>query len=786
MPSSSPFTKRNHPSTLVCGLAAGLIVALFLSHGISAARGAPSKLPSTAPEDVGIDPRPLVEIDQVVREGIEAGQMPGCVVVIGRRGKVIFSKAYGQRQVEPEPVDMSVDTVFDMASLTKPVATATSVMILLQEGKLRLDDPVAKHVPEFGNNGKEKITVFELLTHQGGLIPDNALADYADGPEKSWERIFALSLRSRPGLRFIYTDVGYLMLAEIIQRVSGKNVNEFSHDHIFQPLGMTETGYLPDERLRRRAAPTEKRDDEWMRGEVHDPRAYLLGGVAGHAGLFSTAADLAVYAQMMLQGGEYQGVRILEPATVDAMTTPHPVSSGRRGLGWDVRTGYSSNRGRSFSDQAFGHGGFTGTAMWIDPRLELFVIFLSNRLHPDGKGSVNPLAGRIGTIAADAIQDRPAMPVLTGIDVLQRDGFRQFAGRRVGLITNQTGISRDGVTTARLLHEAANVELAALFSPEHGLEGKLDVRNIDDDRHEATGLHVFSLYGKTRRPTPEMLEGLDTLIFDIQDIGTRFYTYISTMGYAMEEAAKANVRFVALDRPNPIGGVDVAGPMLDAGRESFVGYHRLPVRHGMTVGELAGMFRRELDLDLDLEVICVEGWRRDMFFDATGLEWINPSPNMRSLTEAILYPGIGLLEFTNLSVGRGTETPFEIIGAPWLDGSKLEAALGQADLPGIKFEAVEFTPDASKFKNERCGGVTITITDRATIRPVRAGLEVARTLRTLYPEAWKAEAYDRLLGNKRVLDAVLAAKPVAEIEALYCRGLDEFVKRRSRFLMYEP
>ncbi|MFH1923210.1 MAG: exo-beta-N-acetylmuramidase NamZ domain-containing protein [Planctomycetota bacterium] len=728
----------------------------------------------------------LKEIDAVVAEGIEAGEMPGCVVMIGRRGKVVFLKAYGDRQIEPERVAMTTDTVFDMASLTKPVATATSVMILLQEGKLRLEDRVAEHVPEFGNHGKEEITVFELLTHQGGLIPDNSLADYADGPEKAWERIFALSLREPPGSKFIYTDVGYLMLGELVRRISGNSVDEFARERIFQPLGMTETGYLPDESLRRRAAPTEKRDDAWMQGEVHDPRAYLLGGVAGHAGLFSTAADLAVYAQMMLEGGAYQGVRVLERSTLATMTTPYPVSSGRRGLGWDMRTGYSSNRGRSFSDRAFGHGGFTGTAMWIDPGLELFVIFLSNRLHPDGKGSVNPLAGRIGTIAADAIDAPPPPVVLTGIDVLKRDGFRQLAGRRVGLITNQTGIDRDGVSTARLLNEAENVELVALFSPEHGLEGKLDVRHIADGRHKATGLRVFSLYGETRRPTAEMLQEIDTLVFDIQDIGTRFYTYISTMGYAMEEAAKHKVRFVVLDRPNPIGGVDVAGPVLDAGRESFVGFHRLPVRHGMTVGELVGMFRSELGLDLDIEVIHVEGWRRDVFFDATGLRWVNPSPNMRSLTEAILYPGIGLLETTNLSVGRGTATPFEILGAPWIDGSRLQAALAGAGLPGVEFRAVTFTPDASKFKGEECQGVTIAITDRDTFQPVRTGLEVARTLRMLYPDAWNAKAYDRLLANQAVLDAVLAAKPVAQIESIYRADLEEFLKRRSRFLLYEP
>jgi len=479
-------------------------------------------------------------------------------------------------------------------------------------------------------------------------------------------------------------------------------------------------------------------------------------------------------------------VRVLEPATVERMTRGYRVSRGFRALGWDSKTGYSSNRGKNFSVGAFGHGGFTGTAMWIDPGLDLFVIFLSNRLHPDGKGAVNPLAGRIGTIAAGAITDGQLPEVLTGIDVLVRDGFRQLAGRRVGLITNHTGIDRGGVDTLRRLHDAENVELVALFSPEHGLEGKLDVSNIADGRDRQSGRPIYSLYGKTRRPTPEMLEGIDTLVFDIQDIGTRFYTYISTMGYAMEEAAAHGLRFVVLDRPNPIGGLDVDGPMLDPGRESFTAYQRLPVRHGMTVGELAGMFQSDRQLDLDLEVIRVEGWSRGDLFDATNLRWVNPSPNMRSLTEAILYPGIGLLETTNLSVGRGTDVPFEIVGAPWIDGERLERALSGADLPGVRFRAVAFTPDASVYKDERCEGVTIAITDRAAFEPLRAGFEVARQLRLLYPDAWKAPAYDRLLGNRQVLDAVMAGKTVDEIEAIYRPGLDEFLTHRAKFLLYDP
>lgn len=361
-------------------------------------------LPHAAPEAVGMDGRRLAEIDRVVDEALREKRMPGCVVCIGRQGKIVWLRAYGNKQVEPEPLPMTADTVFDLASLTKPIATATSVMVLLDREQVRLEDRVAAHLPEFGQHGKEDVTVLHLLTHQGGLIADNALRDYRDGPERAWERIFALRLTSEPGTKFVYSDVGFLVLGALVQRVSGQDVNSFSRQHIFEPLGMRETGFLPSEPLRARAAPTEQRDGRWIQGEVHDPRAYHLGGVAGHAGLFSTAADLASYAQMMVNRGQGAQRRILSEAAWRVMTQPYPVSRGRRAAGWDMRTGYSTNRGATFSDAAFGHGGFTGTALWIDPQLELFVIFLSNRLHPDGQGAVNPLAGRIGTIAAEAIQ----------------------------------------------------------------------------------------------------------------------------------------------------------------------------------------------------------------------------------------------------------------------------------------------------------------------------------------------------------------------------------------------
>lgn len=787
---------------------------ILLLTGI--ARGdAPPKLPVHTPEAAGMSATRLAQIDAEVEREIAAKKLPGCVVLIGRRGGIVHHKAYGNRRLEPDVEPMTVDTVFDMASVTKPMATATSVMLLVERGRLQVRDRVAQHVPEFGQNGKDKITVLQLLTHQSGLIADNAISDYRDSPDKSYERLLALKPQFEPGTRFIYSDVGFLVLGALIQRLSGQTVHEFSQANIFGPLGMTETGHLPTEALRARAAPTEKRDGRWIQGEVHDPRAFALGGVAGHAGLFSTATDIAVYAQMMLNRGAYGGVRTLGARTVDLMTQPVGVPGGWRGLGWDMQTGFSSNKGELMSAAAFGHGGFTGTGLWIDPELDLFVVFLSNRVHPDGKGLVNPLIGRIGSIAAAAIDDPPAVaarlpareaapmetvvptaatakpasggfsPVLTGVDVLERDGFKQLAGRKVGLITNQTGVNRKGVSTIDLLAKAEGVSLVALFSPEHGLEGKLDVAKIADARDETRNVPIYSLYGESRSPSDESLKGIDTLVFDIQDIGTRFYTYPSTMGNAMKAAAKHKLRFVVLDRPNPINGVDVEGPLLDAGRESFVGYHPLPVRHGMTIGELARMFNDEQQIGAELAVVPMEGWRRGDYYDATGLLWVNPSPNMRSLNAALLYPGIGLLETTNLSVGRGTDTPFELIGAPWLDGQQLAAELNRAALPGVRFVPTTFSPSASKFKDERCGGLQIVVTQRENLQPVRIGFEIATRLRKLHPTEWKAEGYDRLLGNASVLKLLMEDRPSGDLIKQSEAGMNEFATRRERCLLYQ-
>ncbi|HEX6043647.1 MAG TPA: serine hydrolase, partial [Pyrinomonadaceae bacterium] len=491
----------------------------------------------------------LAEMDSVINDEIAKGRLPGAVVLVGRKGHVVWEKTYGSRAVEPTREAMTAETIFDVASLTKVVATATSIMILVERGKLRLNDPVSLHIPELKGDGRERVTIELLLTHVSGYGPDFDLRERWTGHEEAIKRLIAEPLRNPPGTRFTYSDIGFITLGEVVARVSGMPLDEFAKKNIFTPLRMRDTGFRPAASLQSRIAPTEKRrgqlsylgdsaanigaeGDVWLRGQVHDPTSYRMNGVAGHAGLFSTASDLAIYCQMILNGGEYGGVRILAPLTVAEMTRPRVVTSngGTRGLGWDINTSFSSNRGELFPLGSFGHTGFTGTSIWIDPASQMFVVFLSNRVHPNGKGDVGPLRGRVASIVAASVTDTAAVArareqtanyyteavrslrqftsridsnttstkVLTGIDVLERDGFKQLAGKKIGLVTNHTGRNREGRQTIDVLSKAPNVKLVALFSPEHGIRGLADDK-ISDSKDEATGLPIYSLYGETRR-----------------------------------------------------------------------------------------------------------------------------------------------------------------------------------------------------------------------------------------------------------------------------------------------
>jgi uncharacterized protein YbbC (DUF1343 family) len=784
-------------------------------------------LPVATPESVGMSSQQLAYIDEAITAEIAKKQLPGAVVLVGRQGKIVYRKAFGNRALEPNIELMTLDTIFDLASLTKVVATATSVMILVERGQIRLGDPVSRYIPEFGEMGKRAITVEQLLTHRSGLIADNAIEDYHHGVEKAWENIWKLAPIAEVGSKFIYSDVNFEVLGELVRRISGKPLNEFAAENIYRPLGMKDTGFVLANALQARIAPTERLYDaervgnpnasnEIKRGIVHDPRAYLLGGVAGHAGLFSTADDLARYCQMMLSGGTFNGARILSPMGVARMTEGR-ASGGNavdgivRGLGWDMFTGFSANRGDFFPVSSFGHTGYTGTGLWLDPTSQTFVVFLSNRVHPklDPKkpADVSSLRGRIATIVTAAIAAPPfgtstitsrelivrttdyrlpstVYSTLNGIDVLARDNYAMLRGKRIGLITNHTGKDRSGNTTIDLLFKAPDVKLVALFSPEHGIRGALDQEKISNSTDEKTGLPILSLYGETRKPTDEMLKNLDVLVFDIQDIGARFYTFISTMGLAMEAAAKNKVKFLVLDRINPINGADVEGPIADADKLSFIAHHRLPIRHGMTVGELAQLFNAERNINADLQIVKVENWRRGAWFDETGMTWINPSPNMRSLTQATLYPGVCLLEPTNVSVGRGTDTPFEVIGAPYIDGQKLAAALNAAKLNGVRFVPIRFTPTTSVNKGLECGGVNLIITNRDAFEPVLTGLEMAAQIYKLYPKEFNVDRFNRLLVSDKIYDAFKQGSEAKALRQIWDSELEQFKAIRQKYLLY--
>ncbi|MDO4587938.1 MAG: DUF1343 domain-containing protein [Planctomycetia bacterium] len=778
---------------------------------------AQERLTIVAPEDVGMDSVKLATIDRFIEKAIDEGETPGAVIAIGRGSSLAFLKAYGNRQVEPTVEPMTTDTLFDLASVSKVVSTALAIHILADQGKLDFDDPIVKFFPDFAPNGKDKITIRQCLTHVAGLIADNSIKDYQNcSQDEIWANICRLSLKSEPGEKFTYSDVGFIVLGKLVEKISGMPQDQFVLTHIYQPLGMTDTMYNPPEDLRRRTASTEKRypdDSDWIKGEVHDPRAYAMNGVAGHAGIFSTALDLSVLGATLLGRGTYtkkdnSTVQILSNEEFEKMIAPQSIIRGIRSLGWDKRSPYSGNRGWLMSPSAIGHGGFTGTAFWVDPDFDLFVVFLATRLHPDGKGSVNSLAGRIASIAVDSITDirdpkaiqihnekavylspnretpdKDNLAVLNGIDVLQRDHFELLKDRKVGLITNQTGINKDGEMTSKLMFEAG-VNLIALFTPEHGLFGTLDQSNIDDMKDPVTGLPVYSLYGETRRPTPKMLEGIDTLVFDIQDIGARFYTYISTMAAAMQSAADHKIRFVVLDRVNPIGGIKVAGPLLDPGMEAFIAFAPMPVQHGMTIGELALMFNEEQRLQLDLQIVPVENWKREMYFDQTSLPWVNPSPNMRNITEELTYPGFGIPEFTNISVGRGTETPFEIIGAPWINANDLAAKMNDQNLAGITFEPVEFTPTASKYADTNIFGVRLILTDRDAFEPVRTGIALMRQLKIDYPDQWDRKNINTLLLHYQTCQMIEQEKSLEEIEKSWKNDLNEFCLIRKLYLIY--
>jgi uncharacterized protein YbbC (DUF1343 family)/CubicO group peptidase (beta-lactamase class C family) len=748
--------------------------------------------------------------DDTVNQAVEEGRLPGAVLMVGHNGQIVHRKAYGKRALIPQPEAMTLDTVFDIASLTKVVATTSSLMRLFEQGKFRLNDKITTYIPEF-QGGKSDITIRNLFTHFSGLQPDVPLDPVWTGYQTGIHLACTFPPAGLPGVRYVYSDINFLLLGELVHRLSGEMLSEYARQNVFLPLGMKETMFQPPASLAPRIAPTERtKTGPPLRGVVHDPTARYMGGAAGHAGVFSTAGDLARFAQMMLNGGELEGVRLFSPLTVQKFTEPQspPDQPILRGLGWDIDSPHSGNRGELFPIGSYGHTGFTGTSIWIDPSTRTYVILLANSVHPDARPALTPLRAKVATIAAAGVGVGAAGVTLTGynetftaagvhreiarnaatrsgLDVLAGQGFKPLAGKRIGLITNHTGVDAHGRRNVDLMKQAG-IQVAALFSPEHGFGGTEDSPEIQDAADAATGIRIYSLYGATLRPTAEMLHGLDALVFDIADVGVRFYTYESTMAYALEAAAKAGIPFFVLDRPNPITGTRVEGPLLDAANVSFVGYFAgIPVRHGLTMGELARLFNAQNKIGAALTVIPMQDWNRGDWLDSTNLPWSNPSPNMRSLKAATLYPGLCLLEYSeNLSVGRGTDAPFEQVGADFIGGRELAAYLNKRDIPGVRAYPTSFKPTESNFKNVRIEGVRFEITNRELFDSTRLGLELAAALQKLYPGKIDFAKNRRLIGSDDAIRRLQAGNDPREIQASFQDAVAAFVKLREPYLLY--
>jgi len=753
----------------------------------------------------------LQQIGNLVQSEIEARRIHGAVVEVGQGNQVVYRHAFGYRELEPRRVAMTPDTIFDLASLTKPVATAVAIMQLHERGKIDLDAPAATYWPAFARNGKERITIRQLMTHYSGLAPDLDLRRKWTGYSTAMKMIEEAKPVRPPGTHYEYSDINFEALGEVVRRVAKLPLDDYCRINIFTPLGMGDTGFSPPARELNRIAPTEYVDGKLRIGEVHDPTAARMGGLAGHAGLFSTANDLAIFARMLLDGGRAGAVTILSPRSIDEMTIPQsPLdaadASHLRGLGWDLAAPLCANREQLLPVGSYGHFGFTGTMLWIDPVSSTYAIILTNRTYPNGAGDAGPLRRELLTLISDRLADlsedrivegHPSLNsfctlakrtpihnmVQSGADVFAGDGFAQLKGARVGLITNQTGVIQAGTRDIEALSHANGLTLRAIFSPEHGLHGDVD-ESVAPGIEPVTGPHFFSLYGETRRPNDTMLDGVDAVVFDVQDSGARFYTYVTTMAYAMEEAARRGIDFYVLDRPNPISSAVVQGPIMDADLKSFTGYFPLPTRHGMTVGELAEMFNGENHIGARLHVIKMRGYERSEWYDQTGLRWTPPSPNLRTLTEATLYPGVAMIEGANVSVGRGTDTPFELVGAPWIDSAVLLSYLDKRKIPGVRFQPADFTPFADIYAGRSCHGVRISLDDRLALDSPALGIELIAALHHLYADDFKIDATLSMVGSRRTLEEIKSGVDPRQIVAQWQPELDHFRILRARYLLY--
>jgi uncharacterized protein YbbC (DUF1343 family) len=728
------------------------------------------------------------ECEQVLRDSIQGRAFPGCTVQVGSDQQPFWTAAFGYHDYS-DATPVTVDAIYDLASVTKVAGTTTVLMRLVALGKVRLDDPIGRWLPEFladtpdpeQRAQRERVTVEHLLTHSSGLGPWRPFHQQVDSYTDLIAEACRVPLVAEPGESHRYSDIGLMLAGEVAARAGGRPLAELERELVFDPLGMTNTWRCPPAELLSRIPPTEidAATGELVHGVVHDENARAGEGQTGHAGLFATAEDLGKLAAELLRAARGQS-RLFPRQVVEQFFEPRQVGGIRRAVGWNI---VPDSGGRLLS-----HTGFTGTSMQLDLRRNRYIVLLTNRVHPTRD---NQQIGRVRREVRAAVERQFESMDHPGIERQFAELQQTLEGKRVGLLTNPSSVDAEYRFLADRLHASSQVTLVCLFAPEHGLRGDRQAgQKVQDYVDDATGLPVYSLYSQRRIPTPEQLAEFDVLLCDLQDVGARFYTFVWTVVSVMEAAARENKRVVIFDRPNPIGLAHMEGAptRLNAGLVGPVWSGQpfgVPTRHGMTVGEIATLVNEAwAENKADLTVVRVPGYSRSTRFVETGYPWVMPSPNMPTLDTAAVYPGTCVFEGTNLSEGRGTTRPFELIGAPFVQPRRVVARLNDAGLPGVRFREAWFTPTFEDHADQLCGGVQVHVTDPDAFQPVRTGLVMLKAFCDLYPKQVTVTSFaSRLMGVPDLHHRIWTESADSLIDD-WQADLLEFQQLRQPYLLY--
>lgn len=726
-------------------------------------------------------------LSQALVKALEDSHSPGAVAVVGNREGTWFQTALGWRQIEPETLPVEAGTPYDLASLTKTVATTTAVLLLRDDGALGLDDPVHRYVPI---PAFQRFTIRHLLTHTAGLVAGRDFYKQVSSLDELLTRYAALELEAEPGTHWRYSDVGFMILGRVVEMAARDRLDSFCRKRIFAPLAMERTAFNPPPDWASKCAATE--NCPWRQrllvGVVHDENAYAVGGVSGHAGLFSTAGDLATFSRALLDG------KILKRETVEEMTRAGQVPfQPRQGLGWwldswtgDPRT--SNSIGFLPVRASFGFSGWTGTSLWMDHESGQYAILLGNTCHPTRATRDNNTFRRTfyNAVAKNCYPGRFASH--SGLDRLIDEDFSPLRGQRIALLTHRAAVDRFGRHILDVLPFAPDVDLRYIYSPEHGLTSQAEA-GAQVREQPRSSAPVISLYGEQKLPAPEQLADIDYFVVDLQDVGARYYTYPSTLKDCMTACAAAKKPMLILDRPNPVGGEVIEGPLAtDSG--AAVCWGNVPVRHGMTMGEIARYFQGTVFNATPLQVIVkpLDGWLRGHLFPDCELPWVPPSPNIPTPETALVYVGTCLFEGTNLNEGRGTDLPFQLIGAPWLDAKKVVAALDAEDCAGCRIEAEDYTPRAiagkaanPQYRDEECQGIRISVESPRDVRAFRTAVALLCAIRKRHEKKleWKP-SFDVLAGGNDLRRRIEEGQSAKEIIAASEDALRSFNAARPR------